>query len=198
MARSVRVIDESGYPGGVIRPDVEVMEFDGRIPYRRRWSGREPLVMILVLVLIAIWVYRNSAGEAFGRQLGEWIPSTRNSAPVEVETAPVDPPLAPVEYSPTPPVEELPTAPVERAPAITVEQQSDILGYARVASERLNLREQPGFERRVIAILPRNWEVAILRQSHQTPNGDVWVEVFTETDYGRRKGWVMWRYLDTE
>jgi len=190
MTRDVRFIDSTGYMGGgAIRPDIEVMEFDGRGPYRRRWTGREPVVFLLILALVAIWMYRNYGGEVFGSRSGVLIPDSNNAPPVEIETAPVVPPLSPVE--------ELPPVPAEPRPVITAEQQSEITGYSRVAAESLNLRAQPGFESRVIAILPRNWEVAILRQSHLTPNGDLWVEVMADTDYGWRKGWVMQQYLES-
>src|SRR5262249_16599807 len=190
MTRDVRVIDSTGYMGGgVIRPDIEVMEIDGRGPYRRRWTGREPVVFLLILALIAIWMYRNYGGEVLGSRSGVWISGPRNAPPAEIETAPVVPPVAPVE--------ELPTESAEPRPVITAEQQSEITGYSRVAAESLKLRAQPGFERQVIAILPRNREVAILRQSHITPNGDVWVEVMADTDYGSRKGWVMQQYLES-
>jgi hypothetical protein len=168
----------------------EVMEIDGKGPYRRRWSGREPVALILILAIVAIWMYRNSGGEFFGRRFGEWLPSPVNTPPVEVQTVPVPPPVAPVE--------EFPTVAVEPRPVITPEPQSDIIGYSRVVSERTNLRAGPGYEYRVIASLPRHWEVAILNQLHITPNGDMWVEVLTETDYGRRNGWVMRQYLELE
>jgi len=190
MARDVRVVDSPGYlGGGVIRPGVEVMEIDGRLPYRRRWTGREPLVLILILTLVAIWVYRYYGDEVFGRHIGLWTPESESAPPVKIETAPVVPPVAPVE--------EPPTVAVEQGPVIAAEQQSDIMGYSRVMAERLNLRESPGYERRVIAVLHRDWEVAILRQSHITPNGDVWVEVMAQTGDGWRKGWVMRQYLES-
>src|SRR5262249_20360496 len=190
MARDVRIVDSPGYlGGGGIRPGVEVMEIDGRLPYRRRWTGREPLVLILILTLVAIWVYRNYGDEVFGRRSGLWTPESRNAPPVEIETAPVVPPVAPVE--------EPPTVAAEQRPVIAAEQQSDIMGYSRVMAERLNLREGPGYGRRVIAVLPRDWEVAILRQSHITPNGDVWVEVMAQTDDGSREGWVMRQYIES-
>jgi hypothetical protein len=194
MARDVRVVESSGYSGGgFLRPDVEVI--NGRGPYtRRRWRGGEPLVLILILALVAIWMYQKTGGELFGRQIGGWISTPSKVPPVEIETAPVAPPVAPV--APVP-VEEPPPVTVEPRPALTAEQQSDILGHSRVGVERLNLRDQPGLDRRVIAVLPRHWEVAILRQAHVTPNGDVWIEVMAETDGGWRMGWVLRRYLES-
>jgi len=200
MARDVRVVDSPGYlGGGGIRPGVEVMEIDGRLPYRRRWTGREPLVLILILTLVVIWVYRNFGDEVFfGRHSGLRTPESGNAPPVEIETAPVVPPVAPVEEPPTVAAEQRPVIAAEQQSAvIAAEQQSDIMGYSRVMAERLNLREGPGYERRVISVLPRDWEVAILRQSHITPNGDVWVEVMAQTDDGWREGWVMRQYLES-
>src|SRR5262245_27737964 len=194
MGRNVRVIDSVGYSrGGVIRPDVEVMEINGRVPYRRRWSGREPLALVLILALVAMWVYRNSGAEGFGRrigaEIGAWIPSPRSVPPSEINTTPVGPPSAPVEG--------YPGAPFEPRPVITAEQQSDIMGYSRIAAQELNLRERPGFDGQVLAVLTAYRDVAILRQSHVTPDGDVWVEVLAETSSGRRKGWVMRQYLES-
>jgi hypothetical protein len=106
--------------------------------------------------------------------------------PAKIETGPVIPPLA---------VEEAPGT-VEERPGITADQQSDIMGYSRVISERLNLRERPGVQYYVLSNLPRYWEVAILRQLHITPNGEKWVEVLADTGRGWQKGWVMTRYLE--
>ena len=189
MARNIRFVDSPAYSrGGFMRPNIDVVETDGRIPYRRRWSGGEPLLFILILGLLAIWMYRNSGWESFGKQFGIGTSSSRSVPPVDIETAPVVPPVAPVE--------EAPEATAEQSAVITAERQSDIMGYSRVVSDSLNLRAHPGFDRRVIAVLPKYWDVAILRQSHITPNGDVWVEVMAETDHGWLKGWVLQRYLE--
>jgi len=156
--------------------------------YSRRGTGRESLVFILILALIAIWLYRNSGMGVFGRQMGVEIPAPGTAPSVGVNTAPVT--------SPVVTVEEPSIVSVEQRPVITADQQSDILGYSRVAVDSLNLRAHPGFQHKIISVLPGNWEVAILRQLHVTPNGEEWVEVLAETNQGWRKGWVIKRYLD--
>jgi Bacterial SH3 domain len=92
---------------------------------------------------------------------------------------------------------EPPRVAVEQRPALTTELQSDIMGYARIIAENANLRERPGVQYRLISVLPRNREVAVLRQLHINTNGEAWVEVLAATDQGWRKGWVMRRFLDS-
>ncbi len=145
--------------------------------------------MVLILALLAIWMYRRSGWEFFGRQFGFGPPSSGIVPPVEIGTSPVAPPLAPVE--------DIATITSEQRREVPAERQSEILGYSTVLTDSLNLRESPGYERRVIAVLPKNWEVAILRQLHINPNGDRWVEVLAHTDSGWLKGWVLERYLDS-
>lgn len=204
MARNIRVVDSPGYLGSnFTRPDIEVMEIDGRGPYidgrgpyRRRWTGREPLALILILALVSIWMYQRSEGGFFGRTFSIGAPSTGSAPPAEIETVPVFPPAAPV-VEPAPPIEGPPLVTTEPRPIIAAGQQSDVIGYSRVMAERLNLRARPGFESGVIAVLPMYSDLAILRQLHVNPNGDVWVEVMAETDYGWQKGWVMRQYIES-
>ena len=190
MARSVRVIDSPAYARmDRIRPDVEVVETNGSELYGRRWAGGGYLVFILILALVAIWMYRNRGVEVFGRPISVGVPTSGSVSPVEIKTAPV--------ISPELTVEQAPIVTVEHQPEITVEQQSDVMGYSRVVAESLNLRARPGVQYRVVSILPRNWEVAILRQLHITLDGEAWVEVMAPTNQGWLKGWVMQRYLDS-
>ena len=91
---------------------------------------------------------------------------------------------------------ESPVVSIERQPALTTEMQSDVLGYARIVAESANLRERPGIQYRLINVLPRNREVAVLRQLHIDTKGEAWVEVLAETDQGWRKGWVMRNFLN--
>ena len=182
MARTVRVIDSPEYARlGGIRPDVEVVETDGGGLYGRRFVGRDSLVFILILVLIVVWIYWNRGVGFFGDLVNE-TPNAEISAagvanPVESEVPSVVPPVVP--------------------PFVGDGQQSDVIGYTRVAADRLNLRAGPGFQYNVIYILPRDWEVAILRQSHITPDGEAWVQVMVNTDQGWQKGWVIQRYLES-
>jgi hypothetical protein len=144
--------------------------------------------MVLILALLAIWMYRRSGWEVLGRQFGFGSPTPGVFRPIEIGNSPVAPPA--------PSVEEIPTFPRDPRPAIPAEQQSEVLGFSTVMTESLNLREAPGYERRVIAVLPKYWQVAILRQLHVNPNGDRWIEVRAQTEAGSLKGWVMEQYLE--
>jgi hypothetical protein len=177
-----RIVSES-------RPEVEVVDAVGGGSYGRRWTGRGPLVFVLILALVTIWLYRNRNPEVFGKQTVIDIPAHGSATPVEIETAPVDPPIDAIP--------ERPQVIVRERPVAIVEQESDIMGYARVMSDNLNLRARPGFQYEVISVLPRNYEVAVLRQLHVYHNGDAWVEVMALTNQGWRKGWVMRNYLDS-
>jgi hypothetical protein len=179
------------------RPEVEVLDAEGRGPYGRRWTGRGSLVFVLILALVTIWLYRNRGPEVFGRQTGIDIPARGSATPIEIETAPVDPPVEAIPERPRVIVEKRPVVTVEQRPLPAAAQQSDIMGYARVMSDSLSLRSRPGFQYEVISVLPGNWEVAILRQLHVYPNGETWVEVMAWTNQGWRKGWVMRNHLDS-
>jgi hypothetical protein len=223
------------------KPDV--VEVDDRGSYRRRWKGRGALVLILILALVAIRLYQDRGSEVFGKRInaGEAEPRTTPTPPIEIKTAPVDPPVVAVEEPPKVAAEpprvaaakpprvaaakpprvaaakpprvavepprvatrprrvavEPPRVAVEQRPALTTELQSDIMGYARIIAENANLRERPGVQYRLISVLPRNREVAVLRQLHINTNGEAWVEVLAATDQGWRKGWVMRSFLDS-
>ena len=179
------------------RPEVEVVDAVGGGPYGRRWTSRGSLVFVLILALVTIWLYRNRSPEVFGKQTVIDIPAQVSATPVEIETAPVDPPIEAIPERPRVIVRERPVVVAEQRPLPTAGQQSDIMGYARVMSDSLNLRARPGFQYEVISVLPGNWEVAVLRQLHVYPNGETWVEVMAWTNQGWRKGWVMRNYLDS-
>lgn len=173
MARSIRVIEAPEYARmSPVRQDVEFMETGSYGSY----GGRYSIVVILVLFLIVVWIYRNGDVGVFGRlsseKPGAELSAPRGVNPVEREAPPVVPPV------------------------ISADQQSDVIGYARVAAERLNLRAEPGVQYAVINVLPRNWEVAVLRQLHITNDGEVWVEVMVETNQGWQRGWVTQRFLE--
>jgi hypothetical protein len=154
-------------------------------------------VFVLILALVTIWLYRNRYPEVFGKQAVIDVPARESETPTEIGTAPVDPPLVAIPERPRIIIKERPVVTIEQRPSLTAEQQSDIMGYARVMSDSLNLRDHPGFQYEVISVLPRNWEVAVLRQLHVYDNGDTWVEVMTWTNQGWLKGWVMQNYLDS-
>jgi hypothetical protein len=178
MARSVRVIDQPDYARvGPVRPEVEVVESGNYGSYGRRYS----IAVILILLLIVVWIYRNEGMGVFGRMISERpaadlsVPGGVN--PIESGAPPVVPPMIP------------------EIPEIPAGQQSDVIGYARVAVERLNLRSGPGVQYAVINVLPRNLEVAVLRQVHITNYGEAWVEVMINTNQGWQRGWVTQRNL---
>ena len=179
------------------RPGVEVVDTDGRGPYGRRWTGRESLVLVLILALVTIWLYRKRGSEVIGEQTVIDIPARGSETPIEIKTAPVDPPVVAIPERPQVIIQGRPTATVDQRPLLTAEQQSDIMGYAIVMTDSLNLRARPGFQYEVISVLPRNYEVAVLRQLHVYYNGEAWVEVMASTSQGWQKGWVMRNYLDS-
>lgn len=194
MPRTVRVVDSPeyvGYGGG--RPDVEVVETDGRGPYKKSWMGRETLIFLLILALVSLWLYRNSGAEFFGRRMsiGSPIPQSVDSA--TVNASPASPPLTPVE----PPL----TAPMDTHAIVgggqPLEGRAEVMGYAQVLSDSLNLRAGPGYQFYVVNILPRYLTVAVLQQLHIANDGEPWVEVMIDTNQGWQRGWVNRRFLSS-
>jgi SH3 domain-containing protein len=179
------------------RPEVEVVDTVGRGPYGRRWTSSGSLVFVLILVLLTIWLYRNRSPEVFGEQTVIDVPAQVSATPVEIGAAPVDPPIEAIPEQPRVIVRERPVVIAARPPLPSAGQQSDIMGYARVISDSVNLRARPGFQYDVISVLPRNYEVTVLNQLHVYHNGEAWVEVMALTNQGWRKGWVMRNYLDS-
>ena len=148
-----------------------MMETENNFSYGRRFRGREALALILLLLLV-VWVYRNDGLGSLRRLIDRGPTATGGENPIE--NAP--PPLLP--------------------PGVKVSVQSDVMGYTRVAAERLNLRSGPGVRYSVTATLLRGWRVAVLRQLHVTTSGEAWIEVMAETSRGWQYGWVSQRYLE--
>ena len=65
-----------------------------------------------------------------------------------------------------------------------------------VIADNLNMREQPGSDAQVGYILPRGTKVALLGESHQEFDGDLWLKVRVETFEGPYVGWVNQRYVE--
>jgi Bacterial SH3 domain len=65
-----------------------------------------------------------------------------------------------------------------------------------VTADNLNMREQPGSDAQVGYILPRGTNVALLGESHQELDGDVWLKVRVETFEGPYVGWVNQQYVE--
>ncbi len=64
-----------------------------------------------------------------------------------------------------------------------------------VTADNLNLREQPSELARASDQLPRGTKVALLGNSHQEPDGDVWLKVKAESFLGLQVGWVRQLWL---
>jgi len=58
------------------------------------------------------------------------------------------------------------------------------------------MREQPGSGAQVGYILPRGTNVALLGESYQEFDGDVWLKVRVETFEGPYVGWVNQQYVE--
>src|SRR5262245_8168891 len=112
------------------KPDV--VGVDDRSSGRQRSTGSVSLAFILILALVAIWLYQNRGSEVFGK----WI----NAGEAEPRTTPTPH----IEISPTP-LPEIKTAPVD-PPEVTVEEPP------RVAAKPPRIAAKPP---RVFARPPR-------------------------------------------
>lgn len=74
-------------------------------------------------------------------------------------------------------------------------RNSPIIAQARVAAERLYLREGPGMIYVATYLLPHNWGVSLMGDYKTDDYGEVWARVLVETDEGLQEGWVSRRYL---
>lgn len=64
-----------------------------------------------------------------------------------------------------------------------------------VTADNLNLREQPSELARASDLLPRGTKVALLGDSYQESDGDVWLKVKAESPFGMQVGWVRRLWL---
>ena len=76
------------------------------------------------------------------------------------------------------------------------QSQSPVLTQARVAADKLYLREGPGMEYVATYLLPENWGVSVMGDYQKDNSGDVWVRVLVLTDQGPQEGWVSKRFLE--
>jgi hypothetical protein len=183
-------------------------------PPRRsvRYSNRNSLIVIVILLLIVAWIY---ATRGFG-SLGFGVirePAAVNwpaagvsptviptiSAEIGTENVPLTPTFTPspadVRITDQPGPVPLPgTAPRTAAP---IAADARFIGTARVTGDNVNMRSGPRENYRAVVILPRNWEVYVMRQSHVDNAGEVWIEVTVNTDQGTQKGWINRRYLSS-
>ncbi|HKQ92800.1 MAG TPA: hypothetical protein VJZ77_19225 [Blastocatellia bacterium] len=73
---------------------------------------------------------------------------------------------------------------------------SPVITQARVAADRLYLREGPGMEYVATYLLPENWGVSVIGDYQTDNSGDVWARVLVLTDQGPQEGWVSRRFLE--
>ncbi len=64
-----------------------------------------------------------------------------------------------------------------------------------VTADNLNLREEPSPAARASYLLRRGTQVALLGESHQELNGDIWLRVRADTLEGTQVGWVNQTWL---
>jgi hypothetical protein len=202
-------------------PEVEVD--DGY--YEPPVGNRGSLLLFLILVLVIGWVLftRNEGREfittGWGSQAVDWSTSDRPVAPVTEERPFVERPVVtrplPLEtprvrrpvVAPTPlrrSVELVPVpapTPLVRKgkfggkPAIGRRRELNVIGYAWLIADGVNLRRGPGTDYDVIYLLPENWPVAVLVESDVDDQGEVWTHVRTETPQGVKEGWLNRRFL---
>ncbi len=75
--------------------------------------------------------------------------------------------------------------------------RSQVLISARVAANRLYLREGPGTNYVAIYLLPYDWPLSVLGESQVGNDGEVWIKVRLQTDQGPQEGWVSRKYVRT-
>ena len=76
------------------------------------------------------------------------------------------------------------------------QRQSQVITQARVAADRLYLREGPGMEYVATYLLPENWGVSVIGDYQTDNSGEVWARVLVLTDQGPQEGWVSRRFLE--
>jgi len=76
------------------------------------------------------------------------------------------------------------------------QQISPVITQARVAADRLYLREGPGMEFVATYLLPDNWGVSLVGDYQTDNSGEVWARVLVQTDEGLKEGWVSRRFLE--
>jgi hypothetical protein len=76
------------------------------------------------------------------------------------------------------------------------EWKSPVITRARVAADRLYLREGPGMVYMATYLLPENWGVSVIGDCQMDDYGEVWARVLVQTDDGPQEGWVSRRYLE--
>jgi len=75
--------------------------------------------------------------------------------------------------------------------------RSPVITQARVAADRLYLREGPGLMYVATYLLPENWGVSLIGDYQTDDYGEVWARVLVQTGEGPREGWVSQKYLES-
>jgi len=75
------------------------------------------------------------------------------------------------------------------------QRNSPVITQARVAADRLYLREGPGMVYVATYLLPENWGVSLVGDYQTDDSGEVWARVLVQTDQGIQEGWVSRRFL---
>jgi hypothetical protein len=73
---------------------------------------------------------------------------------------------------------------------------SAVITHARVAADKLYLREGPGMTYAATYLLPENWGVSLIGDYQTDDTGEVWARVLVQTDEGPQEGWVSRRYVE--
>jgi hypothetical protein len=76
------------------------------------------------------------------------------------------------------------------------QRNSPVITQARVAADRLYLREGPGMGYIATYLLPENWGVSLIGDYQTDNNGELWARVLVQTDEGPQEGWVSRRFLE--
>jgi hypothetical protein len=180
-------------------------------------SNRNSLLLFLILLLVIGWFLFShsgsfsSIGSGWGSRPVDWSTSDR---PVSIEEPTIrkqSPDEQPrikrpeVSVTPKPRVkEEVAIISEPRVkekkregfkPAVGYWRDPNVIAYAWIIADEVNLRKGPGPDYDSFYILPENWPVAILNESHVDNSGEVWAHVQVETKQGTKKGWLNRRYL---
>jgi len=118
------------------KPDV--VEVDDRGSYKRRWTGKAPLVFIMILALVAIRLYQDRGSEVFGKRMnaGEAEPRTTPTPHIEITPTPL------TEITPTPHI-EIKTAPVDPPDVVVEEPPRAVAKPPRVAAKPHRVAARP-------------------------------------------------------
>jgi hypothetical protein len=188
-------------------PEVEVEEEYYEPPARNRGT----LLLFFVLLLVIGWLLFNqtggftSIGAGWGGSPVQWGTSDR---PVSLEEpnlhrqAGVSLPRSVEPVTTVTPREQTAIqGPVRRQrpeqfrPSVAYARDPNVVAYAWIINNAVNVRTGPGLEYEAFYVLPENWPVAILQDTEVDNQGEVWAHIRVETKQGLKKGWLNRRFL---